>query len=32
MTITAAKLKKKGMAIEDIVEVTGLTEEEIKKL
>ena len=32
MTITAAKMKKKGMTIEDIVEVTGLTEEEIKKL
>jgi len=32
IALTAAKLKKKGMAIEDIVEVTGLTEEEIKKL
>ena len=30
--LTAAKMKKKGMAIEDIVEVTGLAEEEIKKL
>ena len=32
IALTAAKLKKKGMAIEDIVEVTGLTEEEINKL
>ena len=32
IALTAAKLKKKGMAIEDLVEVTGLTEEEINKL
>lgn len=32
IALTAAKLKKMGMAIEDIVEVTGLTEEEINKL
>ena len=32
IALTAAKLKKNGMAIEDIVEVTGLTEEEINKL
>ena len=32
IALTAAKLKKMGMAIKDIIKATGLTEEEINKL